>query len=108
MKLPDKFPNCGDLIIEYGATWAEYDCGSEYSTDSLPVKTSLCLAQAELATLRADKERLDWLDKSGAHALAGCASRRSVHMPDNQAFSATILREAIDKAMGSADKKETT
>jgi len=63
-----------------------------------------------LRSAQSDKERLDWLEKERRVELEMATDVKggTCLAFGGGSIVGTSLREAIDKAMGSVDKKETT
>jgi len=89
VNLPEKCPNCGEDYLEgFPGQWIEYKCGSSQWADSGLAISEFCRGLTESRALRADKERLDWLDNQGCDMWYKIST------------TGPNARKAIDKAMG--------
>ncbi len=88
------------------------DCVEKLCGEIDDLRSSLTAATQELEGLRADRERLDWLEKQANPAMPmwtlECdASRRYWQLGNADEGESVSIRTAIDSAMLAARTKET-
>lgn len=112
MSLQDKCPNCGSPLADKcdqpeRLAWVSYRCGASRVVGHNLVTSLLCTSRSEANTLRADKERLDWLEKERADVWFPAQETGGVAISTFAVCCVEpTLREAIDKAMGRGNNSD--